>query len=484
MALSLGLGLVAVDAARAAPAPAPPVERIAPDPAVIRGVLPNGLRYLVMSNAHPAGAVSIRLAVQVGSLDETEDERGAAHFVEHLAYDGLDGTAEADLERRFADRGVALGRDRNAQTDYRATVYRIDLPAADDGGLDLALRWLRHVAHGARFGEAAVTSERRVILAEREARLEAGDPVRAAATGFAFAGLTLPSREPIGTPASLAPMTASRLTAFYERWYRPRNAVLTIVGDRPAGVLQAQAVAAFSSWADTGPPPARASRGSADERRGLDVLTLAAPSQIAQVEVCRVRNAPPSGASNEFADFRSRTRRALWSEILQVRLNRLAEGPSSGIANAQVAAEGPAVISARSACVAAAPAGRDWRPALLGIEAEIGRLAGAAPTDDELESAIKGQRARYRGAVMATTTRQSEALAAELVETELDGRTTASPREAMRAFDAAVADVTPADILAAFRSDWSGAGPLVIVATPTAADSRAVATAPGGGLGL
>jgi zinc protease len=439
-------------------------------------LLPNGLRYLVMSNAHPAGGLSIRLGVQVGSLDETDDERGAAHFVEHLAYDGLDGAAEADLERRFADRGVALGRDRNAETSYRATVYRIDLPATGDGGLDLALRWLRHVTDGARFSEAAVTAERRVILAEREARLEAGDPVREAAARFDFAGLTLPAREPIGTPASLNAMTAAKLTAFYGRWYRPRNAEVTIVGDRPAKALEAQVVAAFSSWADTGPAPARASRGAIDEHRGLDVLTLAAPSQIAQVEVCRVRNAP-SLQNDEFAEFQARTRQALWAEILQVRLNRLAEAPSTGIANAQVIAEGPEATSAISACVVAAPTGRDWRPALSIVEAEIGRFAAAGPTDDELEAATKGQRARYRGAVMAAPTRPSELLAAQILETELGGRTTASPREAMRAFDAAVADLTPTDVLAAFRTDWSGAGPLVLVATPTAAQSQAVAAA-------
>lgn len=451
-------------------------DRIAPDPAILRGVLPNGLRYLVLSNAHPVGGVSIRLGVSVGSLDESDEERGAAHFVEHLAYDGLGGMAEAQLDHAFADAGVAFGRDRNAQTGYRATTYRIDLPKSDPAQLDLALRWLRHVADGAAFTDAAVDRERGVIMAEREARLDADHATAAAAERFEARGLRLVDREPIGQPATLQAMTAARLLAFYTRWYRPANAVLVVVGDRPAPILKAQLVKAFASWAAGGPTPPRPALGVVDEHRGLETLALTQPSHLTELDICRVRaGAPP--VADDVAALRTRTRGALWSEILQVRLDRIVQDPASGVASAHILAEAPDPRSMRFACVAADPVGDDWRTAMAATQAEIARFAAGGPTQDELDAAVKGQRAAYRGAIVTAATRRSEALATTLLESELAGRTIPSPREAMRAFDAAVADLTAPDLADAFRSDWAGAGPLIVLVAPRPQEAKAVEAA-------
>src|SRR5580704_8593407 len=101
---ALVLGLAA--AARADPVvEQPPTDpsQIRWDPAIRQGVLPNGLRYAVMQNATPAGGVSIRLGVGVGSLDETDDELGAAHFLEHLAFGGSQAQLQTDVEKTFAD---------------------------------------------------------------------------------------------------------------------------------------------------------------------------------------------------------------------------------------------------------------------------------------------------------------------------------------------------------------------------------------------
>src|SRR5262245_47733225 len=122
MIAAVGLALVAPAAVARAEAPvsaaAPATKSATPgaaattvawDPAIRRGVLPNGLRYALMRNATPKGALSVRLAMEIGSFEETDPERGAAHFVEHLAFAGSKDMPADVVERAFATAGVAWG---------------------------------------------------------------------------------------------------------------------------------------------------------------------------------------------------------------------------------------------------------------------------------------------------------------------------------------------------------------------------------------
>jgi zinc protease len=150
--------LVVVGPAKGQGAPPPsalgaPVDAqlLHPDPAVRYGRLPNGLRYAVQQSAVSKGALSLRLGFDVGSYDEADDERGAAHFVQHMAFNGTRSFPDNQLALTFAPLGVAFGRDRNASTGFNQTVYRIDLPAATAHEGDLALKWLRDVADGMVF---------------------------------------------------------------------------------------------------------------------------------------------------------------------------------------------------------------------------------------------------------------------------------------------------------------------------------------------
>ena len=213
--LAIAIGLV-VPAGVSAQAP---IEKgqaaLTPDPAVRRGVLPNGLHYAVMRNPTSLGATSVRLAIATGSVDETDDEVGAAHFVEHLAFGGADNSLSAKYETTFAAAGVAFGRDRNAQTTYHDTTYLIDLPRSDDAVLAVALQWLRTVADGVEISDASVNRERGVVLAERTAYLGPDLEAARAVAAFRAPDLRITTRYPIGTLASLKAMSPERLRAFY-----------------------------------------------------------------------------------------------------------------------------------------------------------------------------------------------------------------------------------------------------------------------------
>src|SRR5690606_29020364 len=98
------------------------------DPSVTWGRLDNGLRYAVMPNAQPPGQVSLRLHVDVGSLAETQAERGLAHVLEHLAFNGTTNFPPGELNKRLQPLGIGFGSHSNAHTSFDETVYKLDLP--------------------------------------------------------------------------------------------------------------------------------------------------------------------------------------------------------------------------------------------------------------------------------------------------------------------------------------------------------------------
>ncbi|MDB5453642.1 MAG: peptidase family [Caulobacteraceae bacterium] len=473
-----GVSGVAVAAPADAPiatAQQPDFRSIRPDPEVRRGVLPNGLRYAVMRNGKPQDGLSIRLGVDVGSFEEGEAERGAAHFVEHMVFNGSKNFPEGDVDKIFQPLGVAFGRDQNAATGLFSTVYGLDLRTTAQGPVDIAFKWVRDVADGALFNEQAVIRERGVIMAERETDLSAIEATREAMRQFQGAGLRSTDRDPIGTPESLRGLDSGALRAFYKRWYRPENAMVVVVGDLPVEDLERRVGEAFGSWRGEGPAPRRAPLGRPTGKRGLEILTRSEPNAPTMVEACRQRPADAL-APETVESLRTSMASRLWRRILESRLTRSTISPQPPFLSASVYFSDETREVAET-CVSVIAADEDWRTALASATAELRRMAAQGPTEHEFETALEEFRSRYRGAVGGAPTREAAGLAQLLVEAGLEGEQPPAPREALRAFDLAVEDLNTEDIKAALVRDWAGEGPLVTVVSPTTPDRQAVLAA-------
>ncbi|MEO7177591.1 MAG: pitrilysin family protein, partial [Allosphingosinicella sp.] len=236
-----GRSLAAAALALSAPAfaidPLPADAKAIPDPAVRTGAFANGLRYAIMRNPSPARAVSIRLAVRTGSYDEQDSEAGFAHFIEHMAFRSTRQSPEGSFDTRFASMGVAFGRDENAATGLESTLYQMDVPIADPAAVAKVLEWLRGAADGILFAPAAVELEKGVLVAELRTRTSPATIAGREAAQFQAPELRSFTRDVGGTEASVRASTPAALQDFYDRWYRPDNAVLVIVGDADPDVL-------------------------------------------------------------------------------------------------------------------------------------------------------------------------------------------------------------------------------------------------------
>jgi len=245
-------------AAAAPAAPGWPQARsdVPADAAARFGMLPNGMRYVIMRNATPPGAGSLRLRIDVGSLHESEEQRGLAHFIEHLTLNETRNVPEGEMIRILERNGLKFGPDTNASTGFEQTLYMLDLPKSDAQTVDTGLFLMREVAGEATLRAEVIDGERGVILAEERTRAVpmlnlAGDEL-----SFLFPGDLLAKRLPIGLPEVIRTAPRQRFVDFYNAYYRPERATLVAVGDFDVAEMEAKIRQRFSDWRGRGAPGA------------------------------------------------------------------------------------------------------------------------------------------------------------------------------------------------------------------------------------
>jgi zinc protease len=213
------------------------------------GTLPSGLRYYILENSRPQNRAYLVLAVNAGSIVEAEDERGLAHFVEHMAFNGTARFPKQDLLNYLRSLGMRFGADANAYTSYDETVYGIEVPVEERDGQrkipDRALAIIDDWTRAVSFLPADVDSERSIIMEEYRTSLGASDRVRKILLPILLSGSQYAVRDVIGLPEVIQKAPAEKLADFYRRWYRADNMALVLVGDFDGQALEKELAAHF-----------------------------------------------------------------------------------------------------------------------------------------------------------------------------------------------------------------------------------------------
>ena len=152
-------------------------EGLRADPQLKFGTLANGMRYVIRRNKTPAGEASVRLRIDTGSLNEADDQRGVAHFLEHMVLNGTENVPEGDFVKRLERAGLRFGPDTNASTGFGQTVFKLELAANQQG--DPGRRRSSCFAKWpgkATIDAGALDRERGIILSEERARATPGYP--------------------------------------------------------------------------------------------------------------------------------------------------------------------------------------------------------------------------------------------------------------------------------------------------------------------
>ncbi len=187
------------------------------DPALRTGRLENGMRYVILKNATPAGQASLRLRIGAGSLMESDDQQGLMHFLEHMAFDGSTHVPRGEMVKILERHGLAFGPDTNAFTNFDQTVYQLDLPQNDEDSLDTGLMLMRETAGNLLLDQAAIDNEKGVVLSEERLRDSPGLRLARQQYDFFYKDQLLPRRFPIGKVQVIQGAKKDPLTKLYRK---------------------------------------------------------------------------------------------------------------------------------------------------------------------------------------------------------------------------------------------------------------------------
>jgi zinc protease len=467
--LALTLGLSAASTAAAPATVAKPVwpqqqSDLQPDKEVRFGVLPNGMRYAIMKNATPPHAASLRLRIDAGSLEENEDQRGLAHFIEHMVLNGTKHVPEGEFVRRLERAGLKFGPDTNATTTFDETVYMLDLPETDASTVDTSLFLLREVADEATLADSAIDSERGIIQSEERARATPGYRIAIDQLGFLLKGDRFADRMPIGLPEVIRTAKHDRLAQFYDAYYRPDHATLIAVGDFDVAAMEAKIRAQFGTWQGNGPAGADLPPSNI-QARGTEAHLIVEPGGPTSVSLNWV--SPPDLRADTAAHRNERLIQQLGLQIVNRRFEHIA---SSG-ANPPFIGAGAvrANQSDRADVVqftAIAQAGK-WKEALAAIDQEQRRAVEHGFSQAEVDREISEIRAALTAAASSAATRPTTALAQGLVDAVDQDDVFTSPADDLALFEKSVKGLTADTVAQATRTLFTGGGPLVYMSSPT-----------------
>lgn len=216
------------------------------DPGIVYGVLPNGFQYILKQNSTPKDRANIHLNIFAGSMHETDEQQGIAHFLEHLLFNGSEHFKPGELIEYFQSIGMDFGSDANARTSFFETVYDLSLPKADYQHMDEAFVVIQDYAKGALLLESEVERERGIILAEKRQRDSVSYRTFKKSLQFELPDSIFNQRFPIGIDPVIKNADRDLLKAYYDKWYRPDNMALIVVGDFDVKKVQSMIIKRFS----------------------------------------------------------------------------------------------------------------------------------------------------------------------------------------------------------------------------------------------
>ncbi|MGD9097752.1 MAG: insulinase family protein [Desulfobacterales bacterium] len=412
----------------------------------------NGFRYVLLENAKPKDRVSLHLVVNVGAIHENDDERGLAHFLEHMLFNGSTHFAPGELVKYFQKIGMQFGPDANASTGFFRTVYDINLPQSDRASLDEALLVISDYAEGALLLPEEIEREREVILAEKRTRDSAEYRTYVASLQFELAGTRYPDRLPIGTEDVIRGADREKFKAFYDAWYRPDNMVLVMVGDYDRTGAEALIEQRFGGMRPRRESPPEPNTGRLQQRDTPTVFYHYEPEVGNTTITLQALQTVPRAVESR-ADKQERMEGRLIGSILQARLDRLLNQPDPPFTEAS-AGIGRFLREFQYGYISADCQPQNWQATLVSIERVLRQALEYGFNSVEVDRARRDFMAELERRVDQAATRESRTLARELIHTVTADRVFQSPRQEKALYAPLLEAVTPGDLNTRLRQAW------------------------------
>jgi zinc protease len=380
------------------------------DAAIRAGTLANGLTYLIRNNPRPEDRVLLRLAVKAGSIDEADDQRGLAHVLEHMAFNGSTHFKTGELITYLESIGAEFGPHVNAYTSFDETVYMIDVPTERAGVLERGFEAISDFASGITLDPAEIDRERGVVIEEWRGRLGAGTRMQEPQLKAIFGASRYVDRLPIGTPEILKSFPAQRLRDFYSDYYRADRMAVIVVGDVSPDDAEALVRKHFGAMPSR-PPLDRPLHLILPHR---DTRYVTVSDREAQATSASIMYKRPMQELRTLGDYRTSIVRGLAFQMMNARLGEIARGANAPFLGASV---GDDTVGRTVEAFTASVRTRDGAlpQGLSALMSELARLKQFGFGEAELDRAKRNTLSSYEQSFNERDKLQSGPLASELV---------------------------------------------------------------------
>ncbi len=433
------------------------------------GRLPNGMRYILMPNKQPPGKVSMRLHIAAGSLMERDDQRGVAHFLEHMVFNGSKNFPDASkLIPQMQRLGIAFGAHANAYTSFDETVYMLDLPNNDSDTLKLGFDVMRDFGDGAFLRNEEIDKERGVILSEKTSR----DSVQFRLMEKQFNALLpdalLAKRFPIGTEEIIKTAPRTAFTDFYTQYYVPSRMTFIYVGDFDVKEAEKRIISTFASMENPTSPGAEPKLGKIPNKHGFKTLVMA-DKEVDTTDLTLMLLKPHQKKSDTKANRGALLPLDLANSILNRRLSILAKIENSPISGGETFRQdlfkfvemGGISVNANN---------HDWKSALPVLEQELRRAIQHGFTSSELAEAKANLVNRYELAVKSAASRKTKNLASSLAKHIHTNAVFSAPEDDLAILCENIANISPETCHQTFQKFWNTADITLVLTTNTSQD--------------
>ncbi|BDS08782.1 peptidase M16 [Oceaniferula spumae] len=444
------------------------------DPSVVYGTLPNGMRYLLMPNKQPPGRVSMRLHIAAGSLMEREDQRGVAHFLEHMVFNGSKNFPDASqLIPKMQRLGIAFGAHANAYTSFNETVYMLDLPNNKEDTLKLGFDVMRDFGDGAFLRDEEIDKERGVILSEKTSR----DSVQMRLMEKQFNSLLpdalLGKRFPIGTEEIIKSAPRKAFTDFYSQYYVPNRMTFVYTGDFDAKAAEKRIIETFGSMKNPDVLGKDPDLGKIPSGEGFKTLVLA-DKEVASTDLTLVAMKPYEKKPDTKATRAEKLPISMANSIIGRRFSILAKKENAPISNGEAYRQDLFDFTDLGG-VSVVANNHNWKAALPVLEQELRRALLHGFTESELNEVKANLINAYQLAVKSAPSRKTNDLASSLAKHIHQDAVFSTPEDDLAILRENLDKVTVESCHQALKDFWA-TDDITLVLTTTKADADDEAT--------
>lgn len=440
-----------------------------PDPAIFYGVLENGFRYVIMENKKPEHRVSVNLLVQAGSINEQDHEQGVAHFLEHMMFNGSTHFKPGELVKYFQSIGMNFGNDANAHTGFNETVYDIVLPSGDLEHIENAFTVIKDYAQGALLLPVEVEKELKVVLAEMRSRDSASFRTLKKTLAFEFPDALISKRLPIGKREVLEKADRVVLKGFYDKWYRPDNMVLVLVGDFDGKMVKKQVEQFFSDMrerAEKSDPPEFGSVHHTGLKTFYHYEQEAGGTSVS-IESIRTQ----AKVHDSFELQRKILVQAMANQMVQNRLDAIVKQPDSPFTSASIGS-GVFLNQIHFAEISADCDKKNWENTIEILEKTLRSALTHGFTMEELLRIKKDYSASFDTAAKKASTRNSRGLARSIIRHLNRDRVLQSPEQEKELLMPVLEEVSVEQANQVFKEIWQEDNRLVLVTGDARLDKK------------